>query len=201
MYANFIKRIFDFCFAACAITLLSPLLILIAILSRIYLKKPVMYNSIRAGKNGKPFPLYKFRSMTNEHGADGELLPDELRMTRYGALLRRLSLDELPQLFNVLRGDMSLIGPRPLPLSYLELYSDEQKKRLSVLPGLTGWTQIRYRADRTWTEKFAEDVYYVERQSFFLDAYIFGMTFVVLVKRFFVNKSAATTNDDFTGNN
>ena len=127
MYANFIKRIFDFCFAACAITLLSPLLILIAILSRIYLKKPVMYNSIRAGKNGKPFPLYKFRSMTNEHGADGELLPDELRMTRYGALLRRLSLDELPQLFNVLRGDMSLIGPRPLPLSYLELYSDEQK--------------------------------------------------------------------------
>ena len=155
----------------------------------------------RTGRNGVPFKLYKFRSMTNAVDQGGKLLPDDQRITAYGRLIRKTSLDELPQLFNIVRGDMSLVGPRPLPMQYNELYDDEQKKRMNVLPGLTGWTQVHFSGtDRTWEKKLQLDIYYVEHQSFFLDLYIVFLTFSAIVTRFFKNKSGlSTSNEDFHG--
>ncbi|KAB0327530.1 sugar transferase [Janthinobacterium sp. PLB04] len=178
-----LKRTFDFMAALFAIIVLSPLIIVLALLVRLFLGSPVLFSQIRPGLHGQPFTVYKFRSMTDEKNAIGELLPDEIRLTRFGQFLRRSSLDELPQLFNVLKGDVSLVGPRPLLMEYLPLYSSEQARRHLVRPGITGWAQVNGRNAISWERKFELDVWYVDHQSFLLDMKILFLTVKkVLVK-------------------
>jgi sugar transferase EpsL len=178
-----LKRTFDFMAALFAIIVLSPLIIVLALLVRIFLGSPVLFSQTRPGLHGQPFTVYKFRSMTDEKNAIGELLPDEIRLTRFGQFLRRSSLDELPQLFNVLKGDVSLVGPRPLLMEYLPLYSSEQARRHLVRPGITGWAQVNGRNAISWERKFELDVWYVDHQSFLLDMKILFLTVKkVLVK-------------------
>ncbi|PHV28221.1 sugar transferase [Janthinobacterium sp. BJB426] len=177
------KRTFDFMAALFAIIVLSPLIIVLALLVRIFLGSPVLFSQTRPGLHGQSFTVYKFRSMTDEKNAIGELLPDEIRLTRFGQFLRRSSLDELPQLFNVLKGDVSLVGPRPLLMEYLPLYSSEQARRHLVRPGITGWAQVNGRNAISWERKFELDVWYVDHQSFLLDMKILFLTVKkVLVK-------------------
>jgi sugar transferase EpsL len=193
------KRTFDFISSLIGLTILFPILLVVSILIRINLGSPIIFTQQRPGLNGKPFKIYKFRSMTNETDNKGELLPNHLRMTKFGKLLRKLSLDELPQLFNVIKGDISLVGPRPLLMEYLELYSPEQSRRHDVRPGITGWAQVNGRNAISWDEKFEHDVWYVDNQSFLLDLKILFMT----VKKVFVsegvNKSEEVTMEKFTG--
>jgi sugar transferase EpsL len=193
------KRTFDFISSLIGLTILFPILLVVSILIRINLGSPIIFTQQRPGLNGKPFKIYKFRSMTNETDNKGELLPNHLRMTKFGKLLRKLSLDELPQLFNVIKGDISLVGPRPLLMEYLELYSPEQARRHDVRPGITGWAQVNGRNAISWDEKFEHDVWYVDNQSFLLDLKILFMT----VKKVFVsegvNKSEEVTMEKFTG--
>ncbi|WP_158301204.1 sugar transferase [Janthinobacterium sp. BJB426] len=178
-----LKRTFDFMAALFAIIVLSPLIIVLALLVRIFLGSPVLFSQTRPGLHGQSFTVYKFRSMTDEKNAIGELLPDEIRLTRFGQFLRRSSLDELPQLFNVLKGDVSLVGPRPLLMEYLPLYSSEQARRHLVRPGITGWAQVNGRNAISWERKFELDVWYVDHQSFLLDMKILFLTVKkVLVK-------------------
>jgi sugar transferase EpsL len=178
-----LKRTFDFMAALFAIIVLSPLIIVLALLVRLFLGSPVLFSQTRPGLHGQPFTVYKFRSMTDEKNAIGELLPDEIRLTRFGQFLRRSSLDELPQLFNVLKGDVSLVGPRPLLMEYLPLYSSEQARRHLVRPGITGWAQVNGRNAISWERKFELDVWYVDHQSFLLDMKILFLTVKkVLVK-------------------
>jgi len=180
---HMLKRTFDFMAALFAIIVLSPLIIVLALLVRIFLGSPVLFSQTRPGLHGQPFTVYKFRSMTDEKNAIGELLPDEIRLTRFGQFLRRSSLDELPQLFNVLKGDVSLVGPRPLLMEYLPLYSSEQARRHLVRPGITGWAQVNGRNAISWERKFELDVWYVDHQSFLLDMKILFLTVKkVLVK-------------------
>lgn len=180
---HMLKRTFDFMAALFAIIVLSPLIIVLALLVRIFLGSPVLFSQTRPGLHGQSFTVYKFRSMTDEKNAIGELLPDEIRLTRFGQFLRRSSLDELPQLFNVLKGDVSLVGPRPLLMEYLPLYSSEQARRHLVRPGITGWAQVNGRNAISWERKFELDVWYVDHQSFLLDMKILFLTVKkVLVK-------------------
>lgn len=180
---HMLKRTFDFMAALFAIIVLSPLIIVLALLVRLFLGSPVLFSQTRPGLHGQPFTVYKFRSMTDEKNAIGELLPDEIRLTRFGQFLRRSSLDELPQLFNVLKGDVSLVGPRPLLMEYLPLYSSEQARRHLVRPGITGWAQVNGRNAISWERKFELDVWYVDHQSFLLDMKILFLTVKkVLVK-------------------
>jgi len=160
------KRLLDLVLTSIGIVLISPIFLLLTILVYIYHGKPILFKQRRPGYKGVPFLLYKFRTMTNTHDKQGNLLPDEQRLTRFGSFLRSTSLDELPELFNVLRGEMSLVGPRPLLMQYLSRYSPEQARRHNTLPGITGWAQINGRNKLSWDERFQLDLYYVDHWSF-----------------------------------
>lgn len=171
-----LKRSFDFITALGALIVISPLVVLMALLVRLFLGAPILFSQIRPGLHGQAFTVYKFRTMTDEKDASGALLPDDVRLTPFGLFLRRSSLDELPQLFNVLKGDVSLVGPRPLLMEYLPLYTPEQAKRHLVRPGITGWAQVNGRNAISWERKFELDVWYVDNRSFLLDMKILFLT-------------------------
>lgn len=193
------KQLFDTLSALLGLIVLSPVLIITAILVRIKLGSPVLFRQQRPGLHAQPFYVYKFRTMTDQRDADGQLLPDEVRLTPFGKLLRRLSLDELPQLLNVVKGDLSLVGPRPLLMQYLPLYSPEQARRHEVCPGITGWAQVNGRNAISWEEKFKLDVWYVDNQSFLLDLKILWMTFNKVFKREGISQEGQATMEAFKG--
>jgi sugar transferase EpsL len=195
------KRAVDLLVAVSALLLLAPLLLVLALLVRIKLGAPVLFRQKRAGWHGKPLLICKFRTMTEARDADGNLLPDELRLTDFGKFLRATSLDELPELLNVLRGEMSLVGPRPLLLKYLDRYSPEQMRRHEVRPGITGWAQVNGRNTLTWGQKFDLDIWYVDHQSFWLDLKILALTVSKLIKREGINQPGQATAEEFTGSN
>lgn len=200
MYENVIKRAFDFSLALVLLLLFSPLILLTALLLKIT-QKSVIFTQLRPGKDEKPFVIYKFKTMSDERDERGELLPDELRLKSFGKLVRSLSLDELLQLFNVLKGDMSFVGPRPLLMEYLSLYNERQKLRHKVRPGITGWAQVNGRNNISWEKKFELDVYYVENLSFLLDIKILFLTAFKVLKRSGVNKEGQATTEKFNGTN
>lgn len=183
MYRKYIKRLLDIVISLFALIILSPVLVIVAIMVRCKLGAPVIFHQDRPGLNEKVFRLYKFRTMTDERDAEGNLLPDEVRLTKFGKLLRATSLDELPELWNILRGDMSLIGPRPLLVSYLPYYTEEESLRHTVRPGLTGLAQINGRNLLEWDKRLAKDVEYVKNISFVNDVKIFIGTIVKVLKR------------------
>jgi len=193
------KRLFDLISALIGLFILSPVLIITAILVRIKLGSPVLFRQQRPGLHAQPFNVYKFRTMTDQRDADGQLLPDEVRLTPFGKLLRRLSLDELPQLLNVVKGDLSLVGPRPLLMQYQPLYSPKQARRHEVRPGITGWAQVNGRNAISWEEKFKLDVWYVDNYSFWLDMKILWMTFNKVFKREGISQEGQATMSEFTG--
>jgi len=195
----FSKRIFDFTFALIALIILSPILILTAILVRILIGAPILFRQQRPGYKGRLFFIYKFRSMTNRLTHDGSLLPDAERLTRFGSFLRSLSLDELPELFNIVRGEMSFVGPRPLLMEYLPLYSPEQMRRHDVVPGLTGWAQVNGRNAIDWPTRFSMDIWYVDNWSFWLDIKIIFMTVWKVISREGVNQEGQSTVEYFKG--
>jgi len=195
----FNKRIFDITFALIALIILSPILILTAILIRILIGTPILFKQLRPGYRGRPFFIYKFRSMTNRLTRDGSLLADAERLTRFGGFLRSLSLDELPELFNILRGEMSFVGPRPLLMEYLPLYSPEQMRRHDVVPGLTGWAQVNGRNAIDWPTRFSMDVWYVDHWSFWLDIKIIFMSVWKVISREGVNQEGQSTVEYFKG--
>lgn len=197
----FYKRCFDFILALIALILLFPILIIIAILIRLKLGSPIFFLQERVGKDNKVFKIIKFRTMKDGKDKDGKLLPDEERMTSFGAMMRSLSIDELPELINVLKGDMSIVGPRPLLVEYLPLYNEQQIKRHNVLPGLTGWAQINGRNNLSWNEKFELDLWYVKNWSFKLDLKIIFMTVYKVFKRADINKEGQVTTEYFNGMN
>ncbi len=194
------KRIFDLLAAALGLLVLSPIILLISILVRIFIGSPILFHQLRPGYKGRPFYIYKFRTMTNERDIEGNLLPDETRLTPFGRFLRSLSLDELPELYNILRGEMSVVGPRPLIIEYLPLYSPEQIRRHDCYPGLTGWAQINGRNAIDWPTRFALDVWYVDHRSFWLDIQIILTTIWKVIKRENVNQPGQATIEFFTGN-
>lgn len=200
MYKNFIKRAFDLSLALVLLVLFSPVILLTALMLKIT-QKSVIFTQLRPGKDEKPFVIYKFKTMSDERDERGELLPDELRLKSFGKLVRSLSLDELLQLFNVLKGDMSFVGPRPLLMEYLSLYNERQKLRHRVRPGITGWAQVNGRNNISWEKKFELDVYYVENISFFLDLKILFLTAFKVLKRSGVNKEGQATTEKFNGTN
>ncbi|WP_268225529.1 sugar transferase [Sinomicrobium oceani] len=183
MYKSYFKRVIDLVIAGICLILLSPVLIVIIVFILYKLKYPILFKQERPGKNGNPFYLYKFRSMTNETDADGNLLPNEQRLTPFGKKLRSTSLDELPSLLNVLKGEMSIVGPRPLRMRYLPYFTEEQNKRHEVLPGITGYAQANGRSNLSWDKKLKMDVWYVENQSFLLDIKIIFQTVINVLKR------------------
>ncbi len=193
------KRILDLALALIAILALSPILVVIATLVRGKLGRPVIFSQIRPGLNGAPFRMYKFRTMTQARDADGRLLPDARRLTDFGRFLRRTSLDELPELVNVLRGDMSLVGPRPLLMEYLPLYSLEQARRQDVRPGITGWAQINGRNAISWEDKFRLDTWYVDHRSLWLDTKILLLTVVKVLRSDGINQPGHETAEAFRG--
>ncbi len=193
------KRAFDFLISLSALLLLSPVLMLLYAISLIKLGRPVFFRQPRPGLHGRVFHILKFRTMTNTRGADGELLPDAERMTAYGNFLRSASLDELPELLNVLRGEMSLVGPRPLLVRYLERYSPEQARRHEVRPGITGWAQVNGRNALSWEDRFALDVWYVDNRSFWLDLKIIFMTLGAVLLRKGISAEGEATMPEFLG--
>jgi len=196
---HWFKRAFDFCISLLSLIVLAIPLAATALFVALALGRPVLFTQRRTGIGGKPFTLYKFRTMTNARDASGELLPDRERLTTFGKFLRSTSLDELPELWNVLKGDMSLVGPRPLLPEYLPLYSDEQRRRLDVLPGLTGWAQINGRNATSWTDRFAFDVWYVEHQSVWLDLRILLSTVGLVLRRKDISAEGSATMERFKG--
>ena len=198
---NKIKRSFDIIFSLTVLIMLSPIFLIIAILVKIKLGGHIFFVQERIGMYNRPFKMYKFRTMRNTKDSSGNLLSDNERLTKFGKILRSTSLDELPEFFNILRGEMSLIGPRPLLPEYLPLYSGEQIKRHNVPPGLTGWAQINGRNSISWTEKFKLDVWYVENWSLKLDLKIFFLTIVKVIKREDINQESTVTMEAFNGNN
>lgn len=193
MYKKFFKRFFDILLSLIAIIILSPVYLIISILVLIFMGWPILFKQPRPGKNEKIFNMYKFRTMTNKKDKDGNLLPNEKRLTKFGNLLRKTSLDELPEIFCILIGKMSIVGPRPLHVEYLEYYNEEQKHRHDVRPGLTGWAQANGRNSITWTEKFKYDIYYVKNLSLILDIKIIFMT----IKQVFCRSDIYSTNGEF----
>lgn len=200
MYDKYVKRLIDIILSLLAIVALSPVLLIVALLVRIKLGSPILFKQARPGKNGKIFYLYKFRTMTDEKDENGNLLPDDIRLTKFGKTLRSTSLDELPEFFNILKGDMSFIGPRPLLVKYLPLYSEQQMHRHDVRPGLTGLAQVNGRNALSWQEKFNYDLEYVNNISLGLDIKIFIKTFLVVLKRSDISSSTSETMEEFKGN-
>ena len=180
--------------------MLLPVFVWIAVLVRMNLGSPVIFRQMRPGKNGQPFMIYKFRSLTGDTDAQGNPLPDEDRFTRFSNILRRTSLDELPELFNVLKGDMSLVGPRPLLMQYLDRYNREQARRHDIRPGITGWAQVNGRNAISWEEKFKLDVWYVDHHTFLLDIKILLLTLVQVFKRHGIQETGHVTAREFLGN-
>lgn len=193
------KRCFDVCIAALVLLVFALPLLALALLVRIKLGKPVLFSQLRPGMHGKAFRMVKLRTMTDARGPDGALLPDAERLTPFGRFLRATSLDELPELWNVLKGDMSLVGPRPLLMEYLPLYSAEQARRHDVRPGVTGWAQVNGRNALSWEEKFALDVWYVDHQSFALDIKILWRTARKVLVREGISAAGEATMPKFTG--
>lgn len=199
IYRRFIKRPLDFVLALFSIIILSPIFLIVASFIRVKLGGPVIFKQRRPGLNNNVFTMYKFRTMTNEKDKDGNLLPNENRHTKFGRVLRSTSLDELPELFNILKGDMSFIGPRPLLIEYLPLYSLHQKRRHEVKPGLSGLAQVKGRNAISWEEKFNYDVQYVDNMSLLLDIKLIFRTVFQVIKRDGVNSSDSVTMEKFTG--
>jgi len=199
MYKIFLKRILDLGLTIPALISLSPALAGLALLVHFKLGPPILFRQKRPGLHGNPFFLLKFRTMTETFDAQGNLLPDSERLTPFGHFLRSISLDELPELFNVLRGEMSLVGPRPLLMQYLEHYTPEQMRRHEVKPGITGWGQVNGRNAITWEEKFALDVWYVDHLSFGLDLKIIALTIWKILKREGINQPEKATDEEFKG--
>lgn len=200
MYKNFIKRILDIILSFLALVILSPLLILTAFLIRIKLGTPVFFKQLRPGKNEKIFGILKFRTMTDAKDENGNLLPDEIRLTRFGQFLRSTSIDELPELLNILNGDMSIVGPRPLLVQYLERYNEEQKHRHDVKPGLTGLAQVNGRNGITWEEKFHYDLEYVKNITFYGNCKIIFQTVMKVFGREGISSATSVTMEEFKGN-
>ena len=196
-----IKRVLEFIIALIGLILASPILLIIAILVRIKLGSPIFFRQARVGLNGEIFEMVKFRTMKDACDAEGNLLPDEERLTAFGIFLRKSSLDELPELWNVLKGDMSLVGPRPLLVEYLPLYSEEQMKRHNVRPGITGYAQVNGRNNISWTKKFELDVYYVENFSLWLDIKILFQTVAKVLGQADINQEGNATVERFNGMN
>lgn len=200
MYRKCFKRFFDFILSLISIIILSPMFLVLAVLVKIKLGSPVIFKQKRPGLNEKIFTLYKFRTMTDEKDEFGNLLPDKERLTKFGKFLRSTSLDELPELINILKGDMSFIGPRPLLVQYLPLYNEQQRKRHEVRPGLSGLAQVNGRNKINWEEKFKYDVEYVNNISFLLDLKIFFLTIKKVIIREGINQEGEATMEYFTGN-
>ncbi len=198
-YEKVIKRAFDIIIAFIALAVLSPVLLVTAVLVRTKLGSPVIFCQERPGKNEKVFKLYKFRTMTDERDENGELLPDEVRLTPFGQKMRALSLDELPELWNILKGDMSFVGPRPLLVRYLPLYTEEQPRRHDVTPGLTGWAQAHGRNLVSWDEKFAYDVWYSENMSLKVDIQVILLTVKAVLRREGISGEGSATMEEFRG--
>ena len=194
-----IKRCFDFIVSLIAIIVFSLFMIITAFIVRFKLGSPVIFKQQRPGLHGKPFYVYKYRTMTDKRDKNGELLPDNVRLTKTGKIIRKLSLDELPQLFNVLKGDISLVGPRPLLMEYLPLYTKEQARRYEVKPGITGWAQVNGRNAISWEQKFDLDVWYVDHQSFWLDIKILFLTVLKVFKSEGINQDGQATMEKFKG--
>ena len=199
MYRLFFKRFLDFLLSFVAIILLSPIYLIVAMLVRVKLGSPVIFKQERPGKDEKIFKMYKFRSMTSETDEEGNLLPDEVRLTSFGKKLRATSIDELPELFNILKGDMSIIGPRPLLVHYLPLYNRFQKHRHDVKPGLTGLAQVSGRNTLSWEDKFKKDVEYTKEYSFLLDTKILFMTMKAVFKKEGISSDTSATMEEFKG--
>ena len=205
MYAKCFKRLIDFTLSLIALLVLSPILLILILVTAIAMKGNPFFTQLRPGKINKKtgkekiFRLIKFRTMTNERDADGNLLPDEVRLNKFGKLLRSTSLDELPELLNILKGDMSIVGPRPLLVKYLPLYSEEQRRRHAVRPGLTGYAQVHGRNAITWEEKFKLDITYVNRITLIGDIKIIFGTVMTVLRRDGINSEASATMEEFTG--
>lgn len=200
MYKRFVKRCLDFILSLIAIIVLSPVLLVVAILVRCKLGSPIIFKQQRPGLHEKIFCMYKFRTMTDAKDADGNLLPDEVRLTKFGKALRSTSLDELPELFNILKGDMAIVGPRPLLVQYLPRYNERQHHRHDVRPGFTGLAQVNGRNSISWQEKFEWDVKYVEQVSFLMDVKIIVKTVGVVLKRDGISSDTSVTMEEFRGN-
>lgn len=194
-----LKNLFDKILALFLIILFSPIYIVVSLLIFFKMGSPILFRQKRPGYKEKIFGIYKFRTMTNEKDANGNLLPDDKRLVGIGKFIRSTSLDELPQLFNVLKGEMSFVGPRPLLEEYLPLYNEKQKRRHDVKPGITGWAQVNGRNAISWEQKFDYDVWYVDNQSFWLDIKILWLTFLKVVKRSDISSSTSSTMEKFTG--
>ncbi len=195
-----LKRLFDACVSLVMLVALCPVLALISLCVFVSLGRPVIFRQQRAGLHGRSFVLYKFRTMTDQKNEAGDLVQDGLRLTPFGATMRKMSLDEFPQFINVLKGDMSLVGPRPLLMEYLPLYSSDQARRHNVRPGITGWAQINGRNTQTWEERFRLDIWYIENQSFWLDLKILCLTIFKVLARSGVSSPGEATMPRFTGN-
>lgn len=199
MYKLFFKRLIDFSISLIALVILSPLMVLLGLILLVYLKGSPFFTQLRPGKNERIFRLIKFKTMNDKRDAQGNLLPDNVRLTGFGRFLRSTSLDELPQLLNVFKGDMSLIGPRPLLVRYLPLYSDFEKRRHEVRPGITGWAQVNGRNTLGWDSRFAYDVWYVDHVGFLLDLKILWLTVLKVIKREGISGDGAITMKPFEG--
>jgi sugar transferase EpsL len=196
-----VKRLLDIIFTLVGLFLFAPVLLLVALTVKVKLGSPVLFCQTRPGIHGKPFLIYKFRSMVDKYDQKGALLSDEQRLTSFGKLLRSTSLDELPELWNVLKGDMSLVGPRPLLMEYLDRYSPYQFRRHDVRPGITGWAQINGRNALSWEEKFEQDIWYIENRSLWLDFKILFLTIIKVIKRDDISQDGVVTMSKFMGNN
>lgn len=199
MVIKMLKRAIDLAIGSSVFLVSAPILVGASVAIAKSMGRPVLFKQQRPGLNGEPFYIYKFRTMTDARDDQGELLPDEQRMTKVGSFIRKTSIDELPQLINVIKGDLSLVGPRPLLMEYLPLYSEEQKKRHLVKPGITGWAQVNGRNAISWEAKFKLDVWYVENQSFKLDIYILYKTFINVLNRKDVSAKDHVTMEKFRG--
>ena len=195
------KRLFDLTLILLSLPLLLPLYLVVALLVRFKLGAPILFTQIRPGKHAKPFEMIKFRTMTDERDSNGELLPDSVRLTKFGQFLRSSSLDELPELWNVLKGDMSLVGPRPLLMEYVPLYSPEQARRHAIRPGVSGWAQVNGRNAISWEERFKLDVWYVDNRSFWLDIEVIGLTLKKVIVRDGISADGEATMSKFTRSN
>ncbi len=200
IYSRFLKRPIDFVLSTLGMLLLLPVFVLTSILLLVANKGTPFFFQARPGKYNRIFKVIKFKTMTDEKDINGNLLPDECRLTPIGKFIRKTSLDEIPQLLNVIKGDMSLIGPRPLLVDYLNLYNDEQKKRHNIRPGITGWAQVSGRNAISWEQKFKYDIWYVNNMSFLLDVKIIYLTLVKVLKSEGINSNTSTTMERFTGN-